>query len=199
MTAAANLDECDILFCDTALKAPDGHGGEAVVHPLFCSVCGKAWVPTAESDAKPAEGIIGWATKLLKAFETAGEKCPFCFGSYGFRYESPQVEDLVYEKRSEWFREHPVYLDAPTAHSFVFRNGYEAHTLGEFLAYAPENWDVACWHFTEGHMEEWLRAVGHKEVAAIFRESRRLLGDQPRAFERCVAMLKEYGALDEEF
>jgi hypothetical protein len=199
MTVAPHLDECDILFCDTALKAPDGSGGEAAVQPLICSGCGKAWVPASESEAKPPEGVWGWATKLLKAFEAGGEKCPYCFGSSGFRYESPQVEDLVYEKRAAWFLEHPVYLDAPTSHSFVFRGGYEAHTLGQFLEYVPEHWDEASWHFAEGHMEQWLRAVGHKEVAAIFRESRGLRGDQPAAFDRCVTLLKEYGALAEDF
>jgi hypothetical protein len=199
MTVAANLDECDILFCDTAFPAPDGHGGELVVPPLICSGCGKAWVPAARSDAKPAEGIWGWTAKLFKAFEAGGEKCPFCFDSYGFPYESPQVEDLLYEKRAEWFQEHPVYLDAPTAHSFIFRSGQEAHTLGAFLAYIPGHWEEASWHFTEGHMEQWLRAIGHKEIAAIFRESRRLLGNQPAAFERCVTLLKEYGALGEDF
>jgi hypothetical protein len=199
MTVAASLEECDILFCDTALKTPDGRGGEVVVQPLFCSVCGKAWVPTSPGDGKPADGVRGWAAKLFKAFEPGGEKCPFCFGSYGFRYESPQVEELVHEKRAEWFLHHPVYLDAPTEHSFIFRTGYEAHNLGQFLAYILEHWDDAAWHFVEGHMEQWLRAVGHKEIAAIFRESRRLLDDPKAAFARCVTLLKEYGALEPDF
>jgi hypothetical protein len=199
MTVATNLEECDILFCDTALTAGDGRGGEAAVRPLFCSVCGKAWVPQSAADGKPADGIRGWATRLLKAFEAGGERCPFCNGTYGFPYESPQVEGLVHEKRAEWFLDHPVRPEVPVAHSFVFRSGFEAHTLGEFLTYAPANWDVASWHFAEGHMEQWLRAVGHKEIAAIFRESRQLLGAQQAAFERCLSLLKEYGALEEDF
>jgi hypothetical protein len=198
MSTAASLEECDILFCDTAFKAPDGQGGEIAVQPLICTGCGKAWVPTT-AEAKQADGIWGWAAKLFKGFEPSGEKCPFCFSSYGFPYKAPQVEDLIYEKRADWFQEHPVYLDAPTAHSFIFRSGHEAHTLGEFLAYIPEHWDEASWHFTEGHMEQWLRAVGHKEIAAIFRESRHLLGGQLAAFERCVTRLKEYGALAEDY
>jgi hypothetical protein len=199
MTSASNLEECDILFCDTAIKAPDGQGGEAVVEPLFCSVCGKAWVPAAVEEAKPAAGIRGWAARLFKAFEPRGEKCPYCFGSYGFRYESPQVEGLVHEKRAAWFLEHPVYLDAPTLHSFIFRSGRETHTLGEFLTYASENWDEASWHYAEGHMEQWLRAVGHKEIATIFRESRRLHGDREAAFMRSLKQLKQYGALPPHF
>lgn len=199
MTVASNLEECDILFCDTALTARDGRGGEAAVRPLFCSECGRAWVPEAASDGKPIVGIRSWAAKLFKAFEAGGERCPFCNGGCGFPYQSPQVEELVHEKRADWFLEHPVRPEAPLAHSFIFRSGYEAHTLGEFLTYASDNWEVASWHFAEGHMEQWLRAVGHKEIAAIFRESRQLLGDQQAGFERCINQLKEYGALEEDF
>jgi len=198
MTVTATLEECDILFCDTAIKAPDGRGGEATIQPLFCTVCGRAWVPNP-AEEKPPEGIWGWTTRLLKQFEAKGEKCPFCLGSHGFRFKSPRVEGHVHKKRTEWFQLHPVQLDVPTTHSFIFRSGHEAHTVGEFLTYAVENWDVAQGHFAEGHMEQWLRAVGHKEIAAIFRENRQLLGDEQAAFERCISLLKEYGALEPDF
>jgi hypothetical protein len=195
MGVPSALEECDILFCDTEFQAPDGHGGATKIQPLFCTSCGKAWVPTA-TNGKSAEGFWSWAQKFFKASDVGGAKCPFCNANSGFRFDSPQAGQLVDQRRTEWFEEHPVDADAPTEHSFIFRSGYEAHTLAEFLAYTAEHWDEASWHFAEGHMDDWLRAIGHKEIAAIFRESRRLLGDQQAAFERCRTLLGQYGVLE---
>ena len=208
MGLTSSLEDCEILFHDGTFRERDLLGQVSDdVPPLLCKECGRVWVMGRDSLGL-FDRVTSWLFprswamyQFAKVFSKIGVEreigvtCPFCKAEKGFTYDSPRVAGFLRHKRKAWFSANPVRWDEEARYSFSFRSGYVAHTLGEFLAFVGGNWDVASWHFAEGHMEDWLRAIGRKDLAAMMGSSKRSKGNGRESYDHWLSRLKKYGAV----